>query len=148
MRILKKGSSEVRVQTENGVVLTCQAVKQLPVQHLLVKLGVTEDISDKTPEQVQEQISQRSVADQVDTAKTAMALFNYTMGYGVRADPPDGALDELKELGLSPNTKPAQRATWLNYLVLAGGQEAGTLAAVIMALTFNRVGQDGDKGTE
>lgn len=137
MKIIEKQPKRVVVMTDNGTRLTCKPVRQLPVQDLLFKLGITEQMAQGADqEDVRRTLQTASSAQQVESAKNAMALFNYVMAYGVEENPPEAAISELRALGVAPDSANALRATWLNYLVLKDMDEAALLTGVIMAITF------------
>jgi hypothetical protein len=137
MKILNKEGKRFTVETANGTTLVCKPVRKLPLQDLLFKLGLAGDTMEAaSPDQIQAAIQQKSSAQQMQTARAAIALFNYCMAFGVVTDPPPAAVEELRALQLAPDSKPALKAMWLNYLVLEDAEEAGLLSGVIMALTF------------
>jgi len=137
MKIVEQGNRRLTVVTNNGTKLVCKPVRQLPLQDLLFKLGLTgRMLRDGSSEDFQSELSKASTEHQVDTARHALAVFNYTMAYGIETEPPDAAVEELRAMGLLTQSPNANKAIWLNYLVLEDSDEAGLLAGVIMALTF------------
>jgi hypothetical protein len=139
MRVIEQNDKAVTVVTDNGTRLDCVPVRQLPVQDLVGKIGLTDQLTSMTKEQIQTTLATGGVSKQFEVARASMALFNYCMAYGVTTDPPAEAIEELQALGLAPTNPRALRATWLNYLVLKDADEAGVLTSVILALTFGRV---------
>jgi len=140
MIVVERSEKHAIVETESGVRLDVIPVRKLPIQDLLYKLGVTERVAkgNASVEEIQAAIINGSPTQQMQTAKAAMALFGYCMGYGVVNDPPAEAVEELRAMNLAPDNPRALRTTWLNYMVLEDGDEAGRLAGVIMALTFGK----------
>lgn len=134
MEIISVQPDRVRVRTDSGVTLTCVGVRQMPVQKMLFDLG----LADMAPDAASGALASLPPEQQARTAKAALALFNYTMAYGVEESPPPDAIAELRELGVAPASPAALRATWLNYCVLRDAAEAGELVGVILRLTFQQ----------
>lgn len=135
MEIVEAQADTVRIKTANGTTLTCQAVRQMPVQDLLLKLGFA-DMLSRDANDITTAMQHLTTAQQLDTARAAMALFNYTMAHGIVESPPAEAVAELRELGVAPDSLPALRAVWLDYLVLRDAAEAGEVVGIILGLTF------------
>lgn len=137
MRIISRENKRITVITENGTQLVCQPVRQLPVQDLLFRIGLSGDaIEGRDPEQIQNAIASGSTNEKMESAEAAMALFNYCMAYGVETSPPPEAVEELEAMRLADKNPRALRVRWLNYMVLEDAEEAGLLAGLIMTLTF------------
>lgn len=129
MRVIDETGNNLRVVTESGQELECVPVRRMPVQDLLVRMGVT-DVKKEDLKSLGQVMKNKPGA-----AEAAMSLFNYCMGFGVTTDPTPAQLDEVR-LITSSNSPNVIRATWLNYFVLKDVEEAGILAGLIMALTF------------
>ena len=143
MRILKKEAKRITVLTANGTELVCKPVRKLPVRDLLFKLGLSAETMQATTEQgISDAMEKFNAVQQIKTTQASLALFNYCMAYGVENNPPEEAVEELNALDLAPGIPTALRVTWLNYMVLEDAEEAGLLAAVIMALTFRGNGTE------
>lgn len=116
-------------ETQSGITLELQAVSQIGLEELLYRLGFYEA---RTIEDVQSKALKSK-----DVYNNAIhQLFGFCCGFGVKTNPPEDRVEEMKGLGLMANSESVYRMNWLRWFVITDQQEAGQLVGAIMALTF------------
>jgi len=124
-------------ETKSGTTLTLRAVKWTASWHIIRKLGGPEVLADP------ESIKKLTGLDALRAADATEQLFNYIAGWGVVESPPPGSMAELEALELSTPGQPhLERANWLRFLVLEDDDEASTLIARVLALTWAQTNKE------
>ena len=127
-------------ETKAGITLTLRAVKWTAAWHIIRKLGGPEALANP------ESIKALTGLAALRAADATEQLFNYVAGWGVADDPPPDALAELEAMDLVASGQPhLARANWLRFLVLADDEEASTLIARVLGLTWTQTNKAGEE---
>jgi hypothetical protein len=126
--------------TKSGVELELQPVSQEALRNLFSDAAFSPIFENPT---VLEQdgaarvlVAGKSPSELMRVSGAATRLFNYCIGWGVKTDPDEESLHELRALGFEIATPRVARVNWLRYIELDGQDEAGELIGAILTLSY------------